>query len=188
MAEDRLFEPDVLLCCVFVYHCGSLCAMELNVKEITCEQQCHCFLSSKYISQVTEQQNKRWKRCYANNAKFHWKTSKSIALIHFKFVHPAYVPTFLFAVSVINPWVPSFNLRWAFVLTFHTVGDSSSTVKIILMQFVTQLWLQSIRGTVSQLKGFLNLLLIVSFLLIAHMKSLLNFVHGYKDNMSKNGF
>lgn len=79
--------------------------MELNVKEITCEQQCHCFLSSKYISQVTEQQNKRWKRCYANNAKFHWKTSKSIALIHFKFVHPAYVPTFLFAVSVINQYL-----------------------------------------------------------------------------------
>ena len=59
MAEDRLFEPDVLLCCVFVYHYGFLCAMELNVKEITCEQQYHCFLSSKYISQVTEQQNKR---------------------------------------------------------------------------------------------------------------------------------
>lgn len=79
--------------------------MELNVKEITCEQQYHCFLSSKYIAQVTEQQNKRWKNCYANNPKFHWKTSKSIALIPFKFVHPAYVPTFLFAVSVINQYL-----------------------------------------------------------------------------------
>ena len=68
--------------------------MELNVKEIACEQQYHYFLFSKYISQVTEQQNKRWKNCYANNAKFHWKTSKSIPLILFKFAHPAYVSIF----------------------------------------------------------------------------------------------
>ena len=161
--------------------------MELNVKEITCEQQYHCFLSSKYTSQVTEKQNKRWKNCYANNAKFHWKTSKSIPLIPFKFVHPAYIPTFLFAVSVINQYLHLICDERLF-LRFTQFADSSSTVKIILIQFVTQLWLQSIRGTVSQLKGFLNLLLIVSFLLIAHMKSLLNFVYGYKDNMSKNGF
>ena len=122
--------------------------MELNVKEITCEQQCHCFLSSKYISQVTEQQNKRWKRCYANNAKFHWKTSESIALIHFKFVHPAYIPTFLFAVSVINQYLYLICDERLF-LRFTQFGDSSSTAKIIVIEFVTQLWLQSIRGTVS---------------------------------------
>ena len=72
-------------------------------------------------------------------------------------------------------------------LCFTESGDSSSTVKIILIQFVTQLWLQSIRGTVSQLKGFLKfVVIIVSFLLIAHMKSLPNFVHGHEDNISKN--
>ena len=122
--------------------------MELNVKEITCEQQCHCFLSSKYISQVTEQQNKRWKNCYANNAKFHWKTSKSIPLIPFKFVHPAYIPTFLFAVSVINQYLHLICDERLF-LRFTQFGDSSSTAKIIVIEFVTQLWLQSIRGTVS---------------------------------------
>lgn len=110
--------------------------MELNVKEITCEQQYHCFLSSKYISQVTEQQNKRWKKCYANNVKFHWKTSKSIPLIPFKFVHPAYIPTFLFAVSVINQYLHLICDERLF-LRFTQFGDSSSTVKIILIQFVT---------------------------------------------------
>ena len=105
------------------------------------EQQYYCFLSSKYISQVTEQQNKRLKNCYANNAKFHWKTSKSIPLIPFKFVHPAYVPTFLFAVSVINQYL-HLICDERLLLRFTQFGDSSSTVKIILIQFGTQLWLQ----------------------------------------------
>ena len=46
-------------------------------------------------------------------------------------------------------------------LRFTQFADSSSTVKIILIQFVTQLWLQSIKGTVSQLKGFLKFVVMV---------------------------
>jgi len=79
---------------------------------------------------------------------------KSILLIPFKFVHPACVPTFLFAVSVINQDLHLICDERLF-LRFTQFGGSFSTV--YNFDTIRDTALASIdQGHVSQLKGFLK--------------------------------